>query len=151
MLIRYKTIPVFFCDAFAMTLGVPSAQGEDEFEVARWKHDVYSGSRAVRPFTSVITQSLSQTQIHGCSPSPTFMQEKEEMAEPTNSCIDCDKELDSHSAPITEHAISEIPDTGLISTSAYNPLEVSTFEPPTALPAPSVTIEFCNKVRLLST
>ena len=52
MLIKYKTIPVFFCDAFAMTLGVPSAQ-EDEFEVARWKHDVYSGSRAVRPFTSL--------------------------------------------------------------------------------------------------
>ena len=38
MLIKYKTIPVFFCDAFAMTLGVPSAQGE--VEVARWKHDV---------------------------------------------------------------------------------------------------------------
>lgn len=28
----------------------------------------------------------------------------------------------------------------------YNPLDASTFIPPTSLPPPSVTIEFCNRV-----
>lgn len=32
------------------------------------------------------------------------------------------------------------------SKAAYDPLDASTFVPPTALPAPSATIEFCDRV-----
>ncbi|KAI5117500.1 hypothetical protein M0805_009669 [Coniferiporia weirii] len=62
------------------------------------------------------------------------------MADP--SCTDCTAE-ESVTAPNTSETQAES------SPKPYNPLDISTFVPPTTLPAPSVTVEFCDRCRWL--
>jgi hypothetical protein len=54
-------------------------------------------------------------------------------------CVDCDPQRNE-----TTHV--PVNSLGLHTTIPHNPLDSSTFVPPNPLPAPTVTIEYCDRV-----
>ena len=66
----------------------------------------------------------------------------------TQDCVECQPDRvdvgQQTSEPETKEDPVEVKNDTVV---APNPLDPATFEPPTPLPTPSISIEFCDRVR----